>query len=185
MIIPRLKSSTAWTDLPDDFKTQVITLFNKHFIEPSKLGHFEVSGRIYKKEIIIRFIYLVKNQIKPMQFDLSTDYESRGETRALTIFEKLIDCAASLFHSSFEDESFGVPAIWTDIDFDGIMIYAKSESINQKLEDEANQLLGKEFIEEELELKFDEEGQLINGDLESDDIEVIAETLNKKKTPTH
>jgi hypothetical protein len=180
MIKPRLKTSKAWTDVPEDFKLQVSELFKSHFKEPAKHGKFGVLGRIFKNEVILSFSYLPKNSIRPIQFDISTDYSTNSESKALVVFEKLVDCAASLFQSSFDDETFGVPAIWTEIDFDGTMIYAKSEAINHELEQEANKLLGNDFLAEEAEFLIQD--GLVTGDLESDDIEKIAETLNKKTT---
>ncbi len=187
MIVPRLKSSKAWTDLPEDFKAQVVGLFKTHFKKESQAGRFEVSGRIYKNEIVLRCYYLPSGSIGPVQFDLSTDYSSEKEKKALNTFEKLIDCSASLFQSTFEDDDFGVPALWTEIDFDGVIIYAKSEAINDPLEAEANKLLGANFLKEQAKLLNQEsliqpEDGLIKGDLESDDIEKVADILNKKKT---
>lgn len=188
MIIPRLKTSKAWTDLPEDFKLQVTTLFQSHFKDEAKKGKFDVLGRIYKNEIVLRCLYTPKNSLRPIQFDLSTNYEAAKQNTALKTFELLVDCSASLFQSTFEDEEFGVPALWTEIDFDGTLIYAKSESINQELEDEANKLLGDEFLEEQaklLELEAEalkSKDGLIKGDLESDEIEKAADILNKKRT---
>lgn len=186
MITPRLKTSKAWTDLPEDFKAQVVSLFNTHFKKESQTGTFEVLGRIYKTEIVLRCLYLPKDSIRPVQFDLSTGYSTEKENKALNTFEKLVDCSASLFQSSFEDENFGVPALWTEIDFDGVLIYAKSEAINDSLEKKANELLGEEFLEEQARLLeqdviLEKEEGLIKGDLESDDIEKVADILNKKK----
>lgn len=181
MIKSRLKTSKAWTEIPQDFKIQVLDLFKSHFKPQASVGHFELSGRIYKNEVILRFSYLVKGTLKPVQFDLSSDLSPDHQSKALDLFEKLVDCAASLFQSTFDDESFGVPSIWTEIDFENLKIYAKSESINQKLEDEANKLLGADFLAEELDgenLAIDK--NLIYGDIESDDIEKIAEVLNPK-----
>lgn len=189
MILPRLKTSKAWTDIPEDFKLQVTTLYKSHFKNEAKSGSFDLLGRIYKNEIVLRFLYLPSGTIRPVQFDLSTNYEATQQKTALKVFELLVDCGASLFQSTFEDETFGVPAIWTEIDFDGTMIYARSEAINQKLEDEANKLLGEEFLAEQAKLLEQEEALfknegLIKGDLESDDIEKVADILNPKKT-TH
>lgn len=187
MIKPRLKASKAWTDLPEDFKKQVKELFATHFKKEAKTGHFDVLGRIYKNEIILRCVYVSKTSIRPVQFDLSTDYSANQESKALTTFEKLVDCAASLFQSSFEEDDFGIPALWTEIDFDGIILFAKSDGIHHELEEEANKLLGDEFLAKESEFLEedtipDNEG-LIKGDLESDDIVKTADILNKK--PTH
>ncbi len=186
MIKPRQKATKAWTDLPDDFKLQVVNLFKSHFKDQSKSGSFKVLGRIYKNEVVLRCTYLAKGSITPIQFDLSTDIKMDSKAKPLEIFELLVDCAANLFQSSFEDETFGVPAIWTEIDFDGTLIYAKSESINPELEDEANKILGEEFLSQELEGEpLTPAPSLIKGELDSDDIEVIADILNKNKKQTH
>lgn len=186
MIKPRQKASKAWTDLPEDFKLQVVNLFKSHFKAQSKLGNFKVLGRIYKNEVVLRCTYLVHGSIQPVQFDLSTDIKMDSKSKPLQIFELLVDCAANLFQSSFDDESFGVPAIWTEIDFDGTLIYAKSESINPELEDEANKLLGEEFLSEDLDGEpLNPTSDLIKGDLESEDIETIADILNNNKKQTH
>lgn len=187
MIKPRQKSSSAWTDLPEDFKYQVIKLFESHFKDKAKNGAFGVLGRIYKNEVVLRFSYLTKGSLKPIQFDLATDLATKSKSKPLETFELLVDCAANLFQSSFEDDDFGVPALWTEIDFDGTMIYAKSESINPELENEANKLLGEEFLSEELEGEsLDPKPSLIHGEPESaEDIEIIADILNKNKKVTH
>lgn len=188
MTKPRLGTSKAWTDLPDDFKLQVGELYKNHFKEQSKRGQFKVFGRIYKNEVILSLSFLPNDSIRPIQFDLSTNYSTDQEKKALIVFEKLVDCGASLFQSSFDDEEFGVPAVWTEIDFDGTLIYAKSEAINHDLEAEANKLLGKEFLAEQAKLLeedlVDEDG-LIKGDLDSDEIENIANIMNKNKKTTH
>ncbi len=182
MIKPRQKASKAWTDLPEDFKVQVVNLFKTHFKTESKTGAFKILGRIYKNEVVLRCSYLLNNSIKPIQFDLSTDLKVDSKSKPLAIFELLVDCAANLFQSSFDEEEFGVPAIWTEIDFDGTLIYAKSESINPELEDEANKLLGEDFLSEELEGdSLAPDPSLIKGELDSEDIEVIADILNKNK----
>lgn len=166
---PRLKASKAWTDLPDDFKTQVTEIFHQHFKDQSQDGKFTVDGRIFKNEIFFKCGYLKKNSIRPLQFDLSIDYNSVKDKKPMEKFELLVDLGANLLNSYFENPDQDFPYEWYEVDFSEEKVFIKIDHTNDDLESEANKLLGETNSEE-----------LIKGDLESEELETIIETLNKK-----
>lgn len=165
---PRNNQSTAWTALPEDFKNQVLKLLMDHFKAQSQKGQFSLDGRIYKTEILIRMGYLESGHIRPIQFDLSIDYDSE-KSQALQHFETLIDLGASLLDTYFRDPQQEFPFQWQTVDFEGTEVFIRQETTNSELERQANELLGEDEVESE---------SLIHGDLESDEIESIAESLN-------
>ena len=144
MIKPRLKSSKSWTNIPQNLQDQIIKLLNSHFSKPSKNGNFQVNGSIYKKEVVFRYSYQPKHLLKPIQFDLSLEYDFSSiskDDKFMKMFEILTDLGASLFHSIFEDKNFELPSLWNPIDFQNHKVYVQSENINTELESEANKIL--------------------------------------------
>lgn len=165
---PRNKTSAAWTALPEDFKAQVIQILGEHFAAQSKLGKFTLDGRIYKHEIVMRVGYLKNQSIRPVQFDLSVDYDSKAG-KPMQFFENLVDFGAGLLDTYFKNPEEEFPLDWHLVDFEGSQIYVKQDSTNQELEAIADQLLGE---------TEDDSDELIHGDLDNSDIEKIAESLN-------
>lgn len=174
-IKPRLKSSKALTILPESFQKQVTELLKTHFSEHSKKGYFKVDGVISKNEIVFRYSYQPQDSIKTIQFDLSLEYNSsRSDFKddpLMKVFEVLSDLGASLFHSLFEDQDFELPSLWSPIEFENHTIYIQSEGIHSQLESQADEILG-------LSSKSND---LVQGDMESEDIEKIIHTLSAKK----
>lgn len=164
----------AWTDLPEDFKKMVIEVLSTHFKAQMKTGKFMIEGRIYKNEIVMRCGYLPNDSIKPIQFDMSMDYDSKAK-EPLKYFESLVDLGASLIETYFQNPNEEFPLLWTPIEFSGQEIFFKQDGTNSELEEMANQILGEDELDD----------GLVHGDLESDEIEKITETLNQKKNQTH
>lgn len=166
---PRLPQSKAWTALPEDFKTQVVEILGTHFQEQAQKGKFMLDGKIFKNEILMRIGYLEKNVLRPVQFDLSIDYDSKAG-QPMKFFENLVDLGASLLQAYFKNPDEDFPYEWHGLDFEGKTIFLKRDTTNQELEDIANQLLGET-----------QDQELIHGDLESDDIASIVETLSQSQ----
>lgn len=165
---PRLPQSKAWTALPEDFKTQVIEILGTHFQEQAPKGKFIIDGKIFKTEILMRIGFIENNVLRPIQFDLSIDYDSKSGN-PMAFFENLVDLGASLLQAYFKNPDEDFPFEWHAVNFEGQEIFLKRDTTNQELEDLANQLLG----------ESPEDQELIHGDLESDEIASIAESLNQ------
>lgn len=166
---PRSPQSKAWTALPEDFKSQVLQILSEHFQSQAQAGKFILDGKIYKTEILMRVGYLAKDTLAPIQFDLSIDYDSKTG-QPMQYFESLVDLGASLLASYFKNPDEDFPYDWHEIEFDKHQIYLKRDTTNQELEAWADQLLGEDQGEND---------ELIHGDLESDEIASIAESLSQ------
>jgi hypothetical protein len=146
---PRNKSKTPaqnpWTGLPEEFSFKVLSALEKEFTERVKKGEFIVEGKIFQDEILIRIGYIESGRLRQMNFEASIDFD-RDKSTALDNFYICIDCLGVWIRDSFKnldhDESLDLPISWRATDFQGQTVFLQYSSVNSRLEQEANRLLG-------------------------------------------
>jgi hypothetical protein len=166
LFIPRLASSKQWTDLPKEFTDKICQIFNDQFKIEVQHGSFLVEGRIYPQEIVIRLGYLEGGRLKQINFEASLDIprpktpEELAETKSLAesmeagtekktgtmdLIYTGIDALGSLMEEYFEtddEDELDVPPQWKEYDFEGDQVYLQYSTLNTRLEQEADRLLG-------------------------------------------
>jgi len=154
-LTPRLTTSRHWTELPVDFRKKVEGVFAEQFDLEAERGEFLVDGRIYSEEMIVRIGYLEHGRLRQINFEASIDLPKKKtgqaeteETSESKIMEHLyicIDALGSLMEEYFElgeDEELDVPLHWRPYEFEEETIYLQHSTVNTRLEDEADRLLG-------------------------------------------
>jgi len=139
---PRLKNSKKWTALPEEFLKQVQSVFNESFAKEIGKGTIEVQGKIFPEEILVRVSYKAPKALKQKGFDISVAYKVPKDN-VLKLLHLAVDAGASLMEQMFasEDETeFAV--LWEEVQFENRTIYVRFNTANNKLESEANRLLG-------------------------------------------
>ncbi len=156
---PRHTEAHQWTDLPADFLAKLKEIFVRQFDFEAQEGEFIAEGRIYPKEAMIRIGYLQKGRLKQINFEASIDLneptagagisdEDGIAARKSEVMDQIytcIDSLGSLMEEYFQlgdDEDFKLPFHWTALEFEGETLYVQQSSINSRLEDEADRLLG-------------------------------------------
>lgn len=160
-LTPRLASSRQWTELPTDFVLKIREVFANEFTRESTLGEFLVDGRVYPEEIIVRVGYLEKGRLKQINFEASMDLPkakstirddddaeesvTKSESKTLERLYTCIDALGSLMEEYFDladDEEIDVPLRWRAYEFENEVVYLQHSTVNTRLEDEADRLLG-------------------------------------------
>jgi hypothetical protein len=139
---PRLSTSRKWTDLPPELTKQIRSVFQQNFKERLGKGGIEADGKIFPDEILIRVGYRQEKVLKQINWDISIQYKSNKDN-VLKLLHMAIDAAAALFEQAFsaEDDS-EFPRKWEEVDFEGRKIYVQYNTVNPRLESEADKLLG-------------------------------------------
>ena len=157
---PRNKSKAPWTSLPEEFSFKVLSALEKEFPKQANSGEFIVEGKVFEQEIFIRIGYLEKGRIRQMNFEASIDYDrikndeipeknlaSTGNNAdILDNFYICIDCLGVWIKDTFKniahDENLDLPLTWRPTDFHGQTVFLKYSSVNSRLEQDADRLLG-------------------------------------------
>ena len=165
---PRLPSSKKWTPLPEDFTLKIREVFSGNFTKEAAEGEFIAEGRIYPEEVLVRIGYLESGRLKQVNFEASVDYDKEKKDATKKIYAG-IDAIASFMEQYFETpeavEEF--PINWHGYEFEEQMVYMQLSTINSKLEEEADRLLGldeKALVKEHQE----EEDALANAVVDTD-----------------
>ena len=140
---PRLKSSKKWTTLPGELIKQIRLAFEANFKDQSQIGRFEISGRIYKEELLMRFGYLENGSIRQSNFELSVAFHA-AKDNMVHLVHQCVDVAATLMQDLFQDEEAreSFPVIWTSFQLEnGLEVFVQFSGVNSALEEEANRLL--------------------------------------------
>jgi hypothetical protein len=166
-LAPRLASSLKWTDLPGEFTRKIRTVFDNQFKTQAISGEFLVEGRIYPEEAVLRVGYLEKGRLKQINFEASMDLVKNKETskdsaaseetegQTLDRLYTCIDALGSLMEEYFQvgDESeMDIPLRWRPYEFEGATVYLQHSTVNTRLEEEADRILGlleKQLIHED------------------------------------
>jgi hypothetical protein len=181
--VPRLSSSTKWTEVPEEFLLKVRTVFNNQFKTEAAAGEFIANGHIYPQEIALRVGYLENGRLKQINFEASmdlkplpgstgagatsdgasmkgpatisdipnyidADIEDRAAEETGSTIDRLyvcIDALGSLMEEYFQTGDVGamdVPLRWKSYEFEGEEVFLQYSTVNTRLEEEADRLLG-------------------------------------------
>ncbi|MCM2281677.1 MAG: hypothetical protein NDI61_07505 [Bdellovibrionaceae bacterium] len=146
---PRLATSVKWTPFPEEFSQKVLQVFSENFAQQTTQGEFLIDGRIYPQEILIRIGYVLKGQLRQINFEASVEYsmtkagEGSQEQTAFQSIYKGVDALGSLFEEYFAetDEEMDMPIHWQAYDFEDGIVWLQSSTVNTRLEAEADQWL--------------------------------------------
>ena len=194
-LTPRLKTSTTWSNLPSEFSAKIKTIFENQFKVEAGYGEFLVDGRIYPDEVLIRIGFLEEGRLKQINFEASidlpkvdTDDEELAEKAAAFRIENdepvltaqsrtmnriyvCIDALGSSLEEYFEegDDEAGtdIPLFWTPYEFENDIVHMKSSTVNTRLEEEADRLLGL-IADSLLNEETSSEDALAKADIDSD-----------------
>lgn len=168
---PRLKSSKKWTAFPKEYSEQIQTVFSENFADYFDEEELLVEGRIYQAEILLRVGLRIKDRLTQPNFEVSMNY-SQEKQDAVARIHNCIDAAASMMMEYFEtDGEADLPYVWKEFPFQGIKLYIQFTTVNSRLEEEANRLLGIE------------EGTLLLEEQEDDDALSRAEASEELAPP--
>ena len=151
---PRLTTSKKWTAFPPDFVAQIRDAFTETFAKELTRGELLIEGRIYPTEILMRVGFLEKNRLQQNNFEISVEYK---KDQAVERIQDAIDAAASMMADFFESSGeVEFPLTWKEYDFENQKVFCQYSTINTKLEEEADRLLG---LHEESLIKEDENAE--------------------------
>lgn len=151
---PRVSTQKTWTTLPREFREKAAQVFARNFRKESVKGDFLIEGRIYPSEIILRAGYTEKDRLKQTNFEVSIDLtkdQHSDQAADKTTMDQLflgIDVLGSVFETHFEhlneEESDDVeyPFNWEEFEFDDHKVFLRFSTVNTRLEDEADRILG-------------------------------------------
>ena len=143
---PRLASSKQWSSLPKDFTEKAALVFAQNFVEESSRGRFNIDGRIYKNEIIVRGSFVENGRLKYTNFEVSLDHSP--DEKAMQKLFLGVDVLGSVFEMHFdhlqedEEDDIEYPLFWEEHEFDDTKVFLKYSTENVELEEQANRLLG-------------------------------------------
>lgn len=149
---PRLKTSKISTDLPKDLLKQIKEIFIETFSDHLKKAQVVTEGRIYSNEVLLRIGATQDKQLKQINFLVSMDYK-QGKDQVMNMIHTGFDVLATLFDDYFSNQDDeDLPRQWTEMNAEGQKVYIMYSTVNDKLENEADKLLGVQksgsFVEE-------------------------------------
>lgn len=184
-LTPRLGSSKTWTPLPAEFIEKVQSVFQNEFKVEAARGEFLVEGRIYPEEVLMRVGYLESGRLKQINFEASMDLPRRdaqknqeqgevADSQKKSSLDRLYLCIDALgsvmdeyFEAGEEEEDIDIPRTWAPFDFEGDEVYLQYSTVNTKLEEEADRLLG--LIDKQLVYENEpSEDALRNAEIDTD-----------------
>lgn len=174
-MIPRLKTSKKSTPFPQEYADQIKSAFVENFKEQLANADLVIQGRIYPQEILLRVGFVKKGHLKQSNFEVSASYDYKKQN-AIEAIHLCIDFLASILNQYFEqttitDESddtepMDLPYLWKPIQFENQEVFFQYSTVNTKLEEEADRLLG---ISSEDLVKDEEDEDFDASDLEEDE----------------
>lgn len=195
-LTPRLPTSRQWTELPADFRQKVQKVFAEQFDIEAAHGEFLVEGRIYSEEMIVRIGYLERGRLRQINFEASIDLpkkdasesvqEDDSQSKAMERLYTCIDAIGSLMEEYFElgdDEEIDIPLQWRPYEFENETIYLQYSTVNTRLEDEADRLLGvgnRRLFNEEIE----DEDALGKAEIDPELALAVQKAIREGKIPT-
>lgn len=139
---PRLSSSRQWTALPQELLEQIQSVFEENFRKELAGRTAEVQGRIYPQELLLRCTLPSADTLSQPGFDISITYDAKKDN-ALKLVHLGLDAMAGLFESFFQADDTGeFPRYWQEVQFQNRTLYVQFTTVNSKLEQEADRLLG-------------------------------------------
>lgn len=162
---PRLKTSKISTDLPKDLLAQIKEIFAETFSDHFKKSQIVADGRIYSNEVLLRIGATQAKQLKQINFLVSIDYK-QGKDQVMSLVQVGVDVLATLFDDYFANQDDGdLPRQWTEINADGKKVHILYSTVNDKLESEADKLLGikksDSFVKEHEGFDEDDEDEVL------------------------
>lgn len=163
MFFPRNKESKKPIPLPDEFNQEISNIFIAEFQKSLKDNQsLKVKNLLYETEIICSLHFTTQGQLKQQVFEVSLDYTpikglevSNFKQSELTEhsekIQNLIGCAAdylSLCLDIFLKENEVPSSEWTKMDFQKQVLFIRHHTLNLDLEEQANKLLGSEFLKD-------------------------------------
>ncbi len=162
MFFPRNADSKKAIPLPKDFDKEIADLFFKEFKGNLKDNQtLEVKNTLYKNELMCSLYLKTTGQLKQQIFEVSIDYEvlaienndyeqSEIKKQAENIQNQIsfiVDYLA-LCLDTFLIENKTPSSEWTKIDFQKQILFVRHHTSNLELEEQANKLLGEDFLED-------------------------------------
>lgn len=162
-LTPRLKNSVQWTELPTELIDKIKSVFESEFQTEAAQGDFLVEGRLYQSEVVLRIGFLEKGRLKQINFEASmdiptvdadqnqveeqnSDLDNFGSSSpAMNCLYSCIDSLGCVMDEYFDlasDDEIDIPTNWEEYDFEGEQIYLRHSTVNTRLEQEADRLLG-------------------------------------------
>lgn len=137
---PRLPTSKKWTAFPGDFIEQIKGAFQENFPKELAKCSLSVDGRIYSQEIVLRVGFSEAGSIRQNNFEVSIDYK---KDEAVDRIHDAIDIAASMMADYIEAEGeIDFPKEWQEFEFENLKVFCRHSTVNTKLENEADRILG-------------------------------------------
>ncbi len=181
---PRTKTSQKWTDLPQELKTQISSIFKQNFAEQlGETTEVRTEGRVYTSEILLRVGIHRQGELKFSNFEVSIDHKNDPE-KVVELIYIAVDAIASLMTEYFEnDEEIELPYTWMEYPFNGQKVWLQFSTNNPDLEAEADRLLG---LADDSLLKNAESDRSEDAlDASEDEFDELVKKLDEEKvTPT-
>lgn len=181
----RRSKNKKWTSVPKELCDQIEEVFKENFVELSKSGPFQVAGRIYQAELLLRVTHVVNGQLTQPKFEVSLDIEPHKEN-ALKLIHLAVDCAASMVQEYFESDRdlSEFPRTWESTEIDGKKIFLQVSTVNEALDLEADRLLAQVddslLINEKSDLENTDKSNLTGGEDPEGDLETAITMLGLK-----
>lgn len=173
--LSKATSKASWTSLPEEFAFKVLSALEKEFPEQSKVGEFITEGKIFDSEILVRIGYLENGRLRQINFEASLDYDRERTEDIIENFYICIDALAGWMHQYFEqvakDEDVDLPLVWRASDFKNNTVFFQYSTVNSRLEQEADRLLGtlaNDLFNEDLPSEDAFEHAVVDPDLSKD-----------------
>lgn len=138
----RRSDSKRWTSLPKEYLKQMQEVSAQNFKEKmAPKSQLILEGRIYKSELLLRLGYLEDQRLKQINFEVSLDYDKNKENM-IEIIYRALDAAGSMLSEYFSDNNMEFPLDWKSFKIEKKEVFLKHSTLNSKLEENADKLLG-------------------------------------------
>jgi hypothetical protein len=193
---PRLPTSKTWTELPGDFAAKLQEVFSRQFAGKVPQGEFIVDGRIYPDEVVMLAGHLEAGRLRQINFEASVDLpliqdmdpngeEDEDGSITMSRLYVCIDALGSLMEEYFEKndvEEMDVPLAWRPYEFENETVHLKYSTVNTRLEEEADRILG--LLSEALVNENEQsEDALANAEIDSELAEQVQQMIREGKHP--
>ncbi len=137
-------------NLPEDFVKLVEKSVAENYTDLLQKQTVHADGRIYPNEVILRVGFRNQDGIRQWNFLASTDHDPK-EKNALDQLYLCLDALQSMFEEALQSEfEIDFPMDWKEFSWESGSIFLKHDTVNTKLEAEADALLGEDFQQTKL-----------------------------------
>lgn len=181
---PRTKTSQKWTELPQELRVQISSIFKQNF--EKNLDHnseIRAEGRVYSHEILLRVGLHRKGELRFHNFEVSVDHNNEPE-KVVELIYLAVDAIGSLMAEYFENnEDIELPYTWMEYPFNGQKVWLQFSTENPDLEAEADRLL--KLSDESLLKNADADRSEDALDANEEEFDELVKKLEEEKvTPT-